>query len=81
MMVNAAVLTRSGETTEVESSPRTALQLSPGPSGSLVEYIGDRVVLDHEHMPIGDPITFRLRGHWTAAVKRRDGTLDFYRIP
>jgi len=52
----------------------------PTPDG-IVEYVGATLVLDLSQMDIGHPYRITYRGAPAIAIKRQDGSIDFYRIP
>jgi hypothetical protein len=41
----------------------------------------DSVILDHTRMEPGRPYAYRLGGEWLTAVRRDDGSIDFYAVP
>jgi len=46
-----------------------------------IQYEGDEVIFSPDHMEVDFPYGFTFLGHSMLAVKRQDGTIDFYYLP
>lgn len=48
--------------------------------GKIVEYEGDKLVLDPSAMIAGQPYLIPIYGEWVWVLKKENGDLDFYHL-
>jgi hypothetical protein len=59
----------------------TISRVVSAPQKSRVEYRDGAILLDPSQMHVDEPVVIQYRGRAAVAVKRSDGSVEFFRVP